>query len=83
MIALPYAIYHENHDKCFLFTHISKLKSASISALPSSTKFVICKDIHLHVPKTSGYECINSGINTPITRSVSEGKDRNCSRQRT
>ena len=48
---LTQILYHENHNKCYFFTDISELKSTTLSTFPSSTKFVICKNRHLHVPK--------------------------------
>ena len=46
-----YAIYHENHNKCYLFTDNSELKLAHLSTFLFDTKFVICRDRHLHIQK--------------------------------
>ena len=61
------------------------MKSVPPSNFPFSTKFVICKDRHLHIPKPkvgiSEVESLNSGINTPHIRSVNEDKDKVHSKQ--
>ena len=85
-INLTHVIYHENHNKCYIFTDISKLKLAYLSTFPSSTKykFVMCKDRHLNVPKKveiSEDESTNSGINTPNIRHVNKDNDKHCSKQ--
>ena len=51
IIDLSYLICHENQSKCFLVTDTGKLRLAPLSSFPFSTKFVICKGRHLHIPK--------------------------------
>ena len=84
VINLTYVIYNEIHNKCYFFTYTSEMKSAPISTSPSSTKFVVCKDRHLHVPRnkidSSEDKSIHNVINTPNIRSVYKGKERNCSK---
>ena len=80
-IDLTYVICHENHNKYYFFTDTSELKSIPLSTFPS-TKCVICKDRHLHVPKNklkiSEDESINTWINMPHVGGVNGDKDRHC-----
>ena len=62
----------------YFITYTDKLKSASLSNFPLSTKFLICNDWHLHIPKpkleVSKNESLHNGIDTPKIRCVNEGK---------
>ena len=55
------------------FTDTCELKLALLSTFPFSTKVVICKDRHLHIPKPN---VEISGICTPNIKSTIECKDR-------
>ena len=44
-------MYHENYNKFYSFTDTSEHKSAPLSTFAFVTKFVLCKDRHIHIPK--------------------------------
>ena len=44
-------IYHKNHSTCYYLTSTSELESTSSATFFFDTKFVLCKDRHLHIPK--------------------------------
>ena len=49
-IDLSYVIHHEDHKKCHFISDTSELRSALLSTFPFSTKFLIYKYRHLHIP---------------------------------
>ena len=84
-IDLSYLIYHKHHNKCYFFTDTGKLNSAPLSTFPFKTKFVICKDRHLHITKhkleVSEHESLHNGRDTPNIRYANESKGKIHSRQ--
>ena len=76
-IGLSYVIYPQNFNKCDFLTDTNELKSAPFSIFPFSTKFVTCKDRHLHISKSkleiSKNESLHSWIDTPSIRFANEG----------
>ena len=62
--------------KCYFFTDTSELKSAFLSTF-FNTNFVICKDMHLHIPKPnvefSDEESSNSKMSILVIAQRMEG----------
>ena len=85
-IDLFYAICHKNHKKCYFFTDTGKLKSVPLSTFDFCAEFVICKNWHLHIPKTKLVVSENEGLHSgrdpnTNTRYANECKDKVHSKQ--